>query len=122
MEANSCEYAQEQETILHQMTSFLNILADLSDLTFEAAAEVAFLQVHKNGGQYLKRASAGTIVGAVDDGTFDSSWKGQYTLGAGVAVSGLRVDLALSRLAVEKLGSGSSRTNSLIVSLGYGFK
>ena len=55
------------------------------------------------------------------NGTYDSSWKGQYTLGAGVAVSGLRVDLALSRLAVEKLGS-ASQTNSLIVSLGYGFK
>ncbi|MBD2767647.1 PorV/PorQ family protein [Hymenobacter sp. BT664] len=50
-----------------------------------------------------------------------TSWKGQYSLGAGVAISGLRVDLALSRLAVEKLGS-SSQTNSLIVSLGYGFK
>jgi len=48
-------------------------------------------------------------------------WKGQYSLGAGVAVNGLRVDLALSRLAVEKLGS-TSQTNSLIVSLGYGFK
>ena len=48
-------------------------------------------------------------------------WKGQYSLGAGVAFSGLRIDLALSRLAVEKLGS-TSQTNSLIVSLGYGFK
>ena len=48
-------------------------------------------------------------------------WKGQYSLGAGVAVSGLRIDLALSRLAVEKLGN-TSQTNSLIVSLGYGFK
>ena len=47
-------------------------------------------------------------------------WKGQYSLGAGVAFSGLRIDLALSRLAVEKLGS-TSQTNSLIVSLGYGF-
>jgi len=46
-------------------------------------------------------------------------WKGQYSLGAGVAFSGLRVDLALSRLAVETLGS-ASQTNSLIVSLGYG--
>ena len=55
------------------------------------------------------------------NGTYNSSWKGQYTLGAGVAVSGLRIDLALSRLAVEKLGS-ASQTNSLIVSLGYGFK
>ncbi|HEX8507439.1 MAG TPA: PorV/PorQ family protein [Hymenobacter sp.] len=54
-------------------------------------------------------------------GVYKSSWKGQYSLGAGVAISGLRVDLALSRLAVEKLGS-SSQTNSLIVSLGYGFK
>ena len=55
------------------------------------------------------------------NGTYNSNWKGQYTLGAGVAVSGLRIDLALSRLAVEKLGS-ASQTNSLIVSLGYGFK
>ncbi|WP_156176100.1 putative type IX sorting system protein PorV2 [Hymenobacter terrenus] len=54
-------------------------------------------------------------------GTYNSSWKGQYSLGAGVAISGLRVDLALSRLAIEKLGS-SSQSNSLIVSLGYGFK
>ena len=54
---------------------------------------------------------------------FDNSqqWKGQYSLGAGVNISGLRLDLALSRLAVEKLGS-TSQTNSLIVSLGYGFK
>lgn len=58
---------------------------------------------------------------ANSSGTYDSRWKGQYSLGAGVAFSGLRVDLALSRLAVEKLGS-SSQTNSLIVSLGYGFK
>ena len=58
---------------------------------------------------------------ATPNGTGNSSWKGQYSLGAGVAVSGLRVDLALSRLAVEKLGS-TSQTNSLIVSLGYGFK
>ena len=55
------------------------------------------------------------------NGGFNSSWKGQYSLGTGVAVSGLRIDLALSRLAVEKLGS-SSQTNSLIVSLGYAFK
>jgi hypothetical protein len=58
---------------------------------------------------------------ANSNGTYDSDWKGQYSLGAGVAVSGLRVDLALSRLAVEKLGS-ASQTNSLVVSLGYGFK
>lgn len=53
--------------------------------------------------------------------TFDQKkqWKGEYSLGAGVAFSGLRLDLALSRLAVEKLGS-ASQTNSLIVSLGYG--
>jgi hypothetical protein len=44
-------------------------------------------------------------------------WKGQYSLGAGVAFSGLRVDLALSRLALDE----SSSVNSLIVSLGYGF-
>ncbi|WP_310393360.1 PorV/PorQ family protein [Hymenobacter sp.] len=58
---------------------------------------------------------------ANSSGGSDRSWKGQYSLGAGVAISGLRVDLALSRLAVEKLGS-SSQTNSLIVSLGYGLK
>jgi hypothetical protein len=50
---------------------------------------------------------------------YDLEWKGQYSLGAGVAFSGLRVDLALSRLAVEKINS-TSQTNSLIVSLGYG--
>lgn len=44
-------------------------------------------------------------------------WKGQYSLGAGVAFSGLRVDLALSRLALDE----TSSVNSLIVSLGYGF-
>jgi hypothetical protein len=44
-------------------------------------------------------------------------WKGQYSLGAGVAFSGLRVDLALSRLALD----ATSNVNSLIVSLGYGF-
>jgi hypothetical protein len=44
-------------------------------------------------------------------------WKGQYSLGAGVAFSGLRVDLALSRLALDQAAS----VNSLIVSLGYGF-
>jgi hypothetical protein len=44
-------------------------------------------------------------------------WKGQYSLGAGVAFSGLRVDLALSRLALDE----TANVNSLIVSLGYGF-
>ena len=58
---------------------------------------------------------------ANSSGIYNSSWKGQYSLGVGVAVSGLRIDLALARLAVEKLGS-SSQTNSLIVSLGYAFK
>jgi len=47
-------------------------------------------------------------------------WKGQYSLGAGVAISGLRVDLALSRLDVATQGGAASQTNSLIVSLGYG--
>lgn len=55
------------------------------------------------------------------NGTYNSSWKGQYSLGAGVAVSGLRVDLAVSRLAVEAVGE-TNQANSLIVSLGYGFK
>ena len=48
---------------------------------------------------------------------YKQTWKGQYSLGAGVAFSGLRVDLALSRLAVDE----SANVNSLIVSLGYGF-
>jgi hypothetical protein len=48
---------------------------------------------------------------------YKQAWKGQYSLGAGVAFSGLRVDLALSRLAVDE----SANVNSLIVSLGYGF-
>jgi hypothetical protein len=48
---------------------------------------------------------------------YKKEWKGQYSLGAGVAFSGLRVDLALSRLALDQ----SASVNSLIVSLGYGF-
>ncbi|GAB3838420.1 putative type IX sorting system protein PorV2 [Hymenobacter jeollabukensis] len=48
-------------------------------------------------------------------------WKVQPTLGVGVALSGLRLDLALSRLAIERLGA-SSQANSIMVSLGYGFK
>ena len=44
---------------------------------------------------------------------------GQYSLGAGVALSGLRLDLALSRL--DATFGSYSQTNSLIVSLGYGF-
>ncbi|WP_400190333.1 PorV/PorQ family protein [Hymenobacter sp. B81] len=47
-------------------------------------------------------------------------WRVQPTLGVGVATSGLRLDLALTRLAVESLGQ-SSQANSIIVSLGYGF-
>lgn len=48
-------------------------------------------------------------------------WKVQPTLGVGLALSGLRLDLALSRLAIERLGE-SSQANSIMVSLGYGFK
>ena len=47
-------------------------------------------------------------------------WLAILPLGAGVALSGLRIDLALSRLDAS-FGS-YSQTNSLIVSLGYGFK
>jgi len=50
----------------------------------------------------------------------NKEWTVQPSLGVGVALSGLRLDLALSRLAVEKLGG--SNANSIIVSLGYGFK
>ncbi|MCB2408972.1 PorV/PorQ family protein [Hymenobacter lucidus] len=48
-------------------------------------------------------------------------WRPQPSLGVGVAFSGLRLDMALSRLAIEKVGDQGS-TNSVIVSLGYGFK
>ena len=56
--------------------------------------------------------------------TNQETWHSQPSLGVGVALSGLRLDLALSRLAVESIGgqSASSQTNSIIVSLGYGFK
>ncbi|TGD79710.1 PorV/PorQ family protein [Hymenobacter wooponensis] len=53
--------------------------------------------------------------------TGQDEWKAQPSLGVGVALSGLRLDMALSRLAVEKLGQ-RSQANSIIVSLGYGFK
>jgi hypothetical protein len=53
----------------------------------------------------------------INDFDQQQHWKGQYSLGAGVAFSGLRVDLALSRLALDE----SASVNSLIVSLGYGF-
>jgi hypothetical protein len=53
--------------------------------------------------------------------TGSDEWKVQPSLGVGVALSGLRLDVALSQLAVEKLG-GRSQTNNIIVSLGYGFK
>jgi hypothetical protein len=56
------------------------------------------------------------------DQAFDGKggWRGQPTLGVGVALSGLRLDMALSRLALEK--QGGSNANSIIVSLGYGLK
>ncbi|MBG8551952.1 putative type IX sorting system protein PorV2 [Hymenobacter guriensis] len=44
------------------------------------------------------------------------SWRAQPSLGVGFTTSGLRLDVALSRLAVEQ-----AKTNSIIVSLGYGF-
>lgn len=53
--------------------------------------------------------------------TGKEQWKVQPSLGVGLALSGLRLDMALSRLAVEKLGQQSQPT-SIIVSLGYGFK
>jgi hypothetical protein len=53
--------------------------------------------------------------------TGQDEWKAQPSLGVGVALSGLRLDMALSRLAVEKLGQ-RSQANSIIVSLGYGFQ
>ncbi|UOQ64890.1 PorV/PorQ family protein [Hymenobacter volaticus] len=53
--------------------------------------------------------------------TNKEEWKMQPSLGVGVALSGLRLDLALSQLAIEKLG-GRTQTNNLIVSLGYGIK
>jgi hypothetical protein len=51
---------------------------------------------------------------------YKQQWKGQYSLGAGVALNGLRIDLALSRLDLDANGGSAAQTNSLIVSLGYG--
>ncbi|MEJ7665628.1 MAG: hypothetical protein WKG07_41970 [Hymenobacter sp.] len=48
---------------------------------------LAFLRGGVGNFQQIDATSAGT-----------KQWKGQYSLGAGVALSGLRVDLALSRL------------------------
>ncbi|WP_022826112.1 PorV/PorQ family protein [Hymenobacter norwichensis] len=53
--------------------------------------------------------------------TGSEQWKVQPSLGVGVALSGLRLDVALSQLAIEKLG-GRTQTNNIIVSLGYGIK
>ncbi|MBT9392665.1 PorV/PorQ family protein [Hymenobacter sp. NST-14] len=53
--------------------------------------------------------------------TGSEAWKAQPSLGVGVALSSLRLDLALARMAVEKLGQ-SSQPTSIIVSLGYGLK
>lgn len=53
--------------------------------------------------------------------TGSDEWKVQPSLGVGVALSGLRLDVALSQLAIEKQG-GRSQTNNIIVSLGYGIK
>ncbi|RSK44106.1 putative type IX sorting system protein PorV2 [Hymenobacter rigui] len=53
--------------------------------------------------------------------TGKEEWKVQPSLGVGLALSGLRLDMALTRLAVEKLGQRSQPT-SIIVSLGYGIK
>jgi len=57
----------------------------------------------------------------IKDFTGSENWKVQPSLGVGVALSGLRLDVALSQLAIEKLG-GRTQTNNIIVSLGYGFK
>lgn len=53
--------------------------------------------------------------------TGKDEWKVQPSLGIGLALSGLRLDMALSQLAIEKLG-GRTQTNNIIVSLGYGIK
>lgn len=53
--------------------------------------------------------------------TDKEEWKVQPSLGVGLALSGLRLDMALSQLAIEKLG-GRTQTSNLIVSLGYGIK
>ncbi|ALD20602.1 PorV/PorQ family protein [Hymenobacter sp. DG25A] len=54
-------------------------------------------------------------------GTGKEEWRAQPSLGVGFTTSGLRLDVALSRLAVEKVGQ-RSQTNSIIVSLGYSFQ
>jgi hypothetical protein len=75
---------------------------------------LAFLRGGVGNYQQIKMMDA-TPVGT--PATYHDEWKGQYSLGAGVAFSGLRVDLALSRLTLDN----SASVNSLIVSLGYGF-
>ncbi|RYY21019.1 MAG: PorV/PorQ family protein [Cytophagaceae bacterium] len=75
---------------------------------------LVFLRGGAGNYQQIQTFDGSTTAG---QSTYKTSWKGQYSLGAGVAFSGLRVDLALSRLALDQ----SANVNSLIVSLGYGF-
>lgn len=64
----------------------------------------------------------GGVTNAQQVKAFDGNekWRVQPTMGVGVATNGLRLDLALTKLAVESLGQ-SAQANSIIVSLGYGF-
>ncbi|RPD47803.1 PorV/PorQ family protein [Hymenobacter sediminis] len=79
-----------------------------------AGLEVGYKQL-----VYL-RGGVGNIQ-QVQSFTGKEEWKVQPSLGVGLALSGLRLDMALSRMAVEKVGQQSQPT-SIIVSLGYGFK
>ena len=100
----------ERNTLVHSKTVSVDPRAGLEigyrNLVFLRGGAGNYQQIDMFDG----RTATGTSL-------YKKAWKGQYSLGAGVAISGLRVDLALSRLALDE----SSNVNSLIVSLGYGF-
>ncbi|QDA61397.1 putative type IX sorting system protein PorV2 [Hymenobacter jejuensis] len=55
--------------------------------------------------------------------TGQKEWYAQPSFGVGVATNGLRLDMAFSRLAVGSIaGQKTGQANSIIVSLGYGFR
>ncbi|OON68627.1 PorV/PorQ family protein [Hymenobacter sp. CRA2] len=68
------------------------------------------------------RGGATNVQKYVSSVSLKEQWSVQPTLGVGLALSGLRLDVALSRLAIEKIAGQSSQANSVMVSLGYGFK